>query len=220
MGIGSRLSVDVIASCYDRHLREHATGKLLDLGCGKVPLYESYREWVSTCICVDWSNTAHKNLHLDYECDLTETLPFGDGEFDTVILSDVLEHIPTPEALCHEIARILATNGKLIMNVPFLYCLHEEPYDFFRYTEFALRRFMEVSGLKLISLEPTGGSPEVLADFLAKSFAHVPLMGRALAMFMQWVTLCFVRTRFGRKVSQATGKKFPFGYFLVAAKTA
>ena len=76
-------------------------------------------------------------------------LPFGDSEFDTIILSDVLEHIPVPEHLWKEMARILSRNGKIIMNVPFYYCLHEAPHDCSRYTEFALRRFVEMSGLRL-----------------------------------------------------------------------
>jgi SAM-dependent methyltransferase len=41
---------------------------------------------------------------LDFECDLTKPLPFADGEFDTIILSDVLEHVPQPERLWSEIA--------------------------------------------------------------------------------------------------------------------
>ena len=218
VGIASRLSADLIAGFYDRELPLHARGKLLDLGCGKVPLYAAYKDLASECVCVDWANTAHKNEYLDHECDLTQPLPFADGHFDTIILSDVLEHIPTPEALCHEIARILAPSGKLIMNVPFYYWLHEEPHDYYRYTEYALRRFIDLAGLKLVTLEATGGSPELMADVLAKHLAHVPLVGKPLAALVQWAALRFVRTRLGRKVSRSSSRMFPFGYFLIAEK--
>lgn len=218
VGLASRLGVDLIASCYQRHLPAHVKGRLLDLGCGKVPLHASYRDLAAECVCVDWANTAHKNGHLDHECDLTEALPFASSAFDTIILSDVLEHIPTPEQLCAEIARCLSVNGKLIMNVPFYYWLHEEPHDFYRYTEFALRRFMERAGLELVLIESTGGTSEILADILAKNLVHVPVVGRALASVLQTIALWFVGTRPGSKVTQATKKKFPFGYFLVAVK--
>lgn len=218
VGIASRLSADLIAALYDRELPLHAKGKLLDLGCGKVPLYATYKNVVSECTCVDWANTAHKNQYLDHECDLTQPLPFADGCFDTIILSDVLEHIPTPEGLCREIARILAPRGKLILNVPFYYWLHEEPHDYYRYTQHALRRFIHLAGLELVMLEATGGSPELLADVLAKHLAHVPLVGKLLAAFVQWATLHFIGTRLGRKVSRSTSRMFPFGYFLVAEK--
>lgn len=218
VGLASRLSADVIASCYQRHLPAHAKGRLLDLGCGKVPLYATYKSLVTECVCVDWANTAHKNEYLDQECDLTQALPFADGEFDTIILSDVLEHIPTPEHLCAEMARSLAVNGKLIMNVPFYYWLHEEPHDFYRFTEFALRRFVDLAGMELELLESTGGTPEIVADILAKNLVRVPVVGRMLASVVQSMTLWFVATRLGSKVSVATRKKFPFGYFLVAVK--
>jgi len=220
VGVGSRLMSDLIARGYEHHLPLHARGKLLDLGCGKAPLYATYRDMVTECVCVDWANTEHKNDHLDKECDLTQPLPFADAEFDTIILSDVLEHIPTPEALCREMARTLAPNGKLILNVPFFYWLHEDPHDFYRYTEYALRRFVDISGLKLVSLEAIGGVPEVLTDILAKYWARVPVIGRPVAAFMQWLTLRIVDTRLGRKVSRATARKVPFGYFLVAQKPA
>jgi SAM-dependent methyltransferase len=119
VSLSSRLIVDIVAGFYDRNLKQHARGRLLDLGCGKVPLYATYRELVTDAICVDWGNTEHKNRHLDRELDLTNNLPFRDDEFDTIILSDVLEHIPVPEHLWKEMARILSKNGKIIMNVPF-----------------------------------------------------------------------------------------------------
>ncbi len=218
VGIGSRLIADLIAGFYDSNLSQHAKGKLLDLGCGKVPLYAAYREFVTDNICVDWGNTLHKNECLDYELDLTKTLPFGDSEFDTIILSDVLEHIPVPEQLWKEMVRILSRNGEIIMDVPFYYWLHEQPHDYYRYTEFALRRFVETSGLRLIQLEPIGGAPEVMADIFAKNILRLPKLGHPLALVAQWFTLGFIRTKFGKKVSEATSSSFPLGYFLIAAK--
>jgi SAM-dependent methyltransferase len=218
VAISSRLITDLVAGFYDSNLRQHAKGKLLDLGCGKVPLYAAYKEIVTDNICVDWAKTFHKNEYLDYELDITKTLPFRDGEFDTIILSDVLEHISVPEQLWMDMARILSGSGKIIMNVPFYYWIHEGPHDYYRYTEFSLRRFVEMSGLRLNMLEPIGGAPEVMADIFAKSILRVPILGRSLSLFVQWLTLGFIRTKFGKKVSEATRSHFPFGYFLVAEK--
>ena len=219
VGIASRLSADVIASAYDRSLPEFARGELLDLGCGNVPLYSTYRDLVSSVICVDWANTQHRNEFVDYECDLTSPLPFADSRFDTVILSDVLEHIPTPSLLLEEIERVLAPSGKLIMNVPFFYWLHEEPHDYYRFTSHALRRLAADAHLTILSLEPTGGTPEIVADLLAKHLAFLPFVGKSLAAVVQWATLRFVSTKTGARISHATAKRFPFGYFLVCAKS-
>jgi SAM-dependent methyltransferase len=218
--VASRLIADRTAGFYDAHLKLHAKGRLLDLGCGKVPLYDAYRDYVTDCVCVDWGNSLHKNDYLDFEADLTQTLPFKDGEFDTIVLSDVLEHIPDPDRFCQEMARVLSAHGKLLMNVPYFYWLHEKPYDFYRYTEFALRRFMERSGMEVVELLATGGSPEVLADFLAKNVRRVPVIGAPTAIFSQWAVAAFTGTPIGRKVSVASGQTYPLGYFMVAGKMA
>jgi SAM-dependent methyltransferase len=218
VSISSRLITDLIADQYDRNLRNHAKGRLLDLGCGKVPLYEAYKDYVTENICIDWMGTLHKNEYLDYELDITENLPFRENEFDTIILSDVLEHIPVPEQLWKEMARILSTNGKIILNVPFMYWLHEQPHDYYRYTEFALRRFVDRAGLRLIMLKPVGGAPEVLADIVAKSVMRVPKLGSALAIVVQSFALGFVRTKLGKQISEGTSGYFPIGYFLIAEK--
>ena len=114
--------------------------------------------------------------------------------------------------------RLLSRNGKVMMNIPFYYWLHEQPHDYYRYTEFALRRFVEISGLRLIQLEPIGGAPEVMADIFAKNILRLPRLGWSLALVAQWFMLGFIRTKLGRKMSDATNRSFPFGYFLVAEK--
>jgi SAM-dependent methyltransferase len=218
VAVGSRMIADVIAGYYEENLKLHARGRLLDLGCGKVPLYDAYRGYITESVCIDWANTAHKNDHLDFEADLTKNLSFADGEFDTILLSDVLEHIPEPELLCREMARVLTPKGKLLMNVPFYYWLHERPHDFYRYTEFALKRFMERSGMELLQLKAIGGAPEIVTDVVAKNITRVPVAGNAMAMLGQWATSAFVRTSIGRRISDETAQVFPLGYFLVAMK--
>jgi SAM-dependent methyltransferase len=218
LGAASRLIGDLVAACYDDALKVYARGDLIDLGCGTVPLYEAYRDLVTANTCVDWASSLHKNQFLDLECDLTEGLPFEPESFDTIILSDVLEHVSRPDHLWSEMSRILAPGGHILMNVPFYYWLHEEPHDYYRYTEFALRRFVTNSGLDLVTLKPIGGTPELLADLAAKHLLPLRWVGGPLAGFVQRATLAFVRTGLGRKASRRTSSKFPLGYFLVASK--
>jgi hypothetical protein len=115
-------------------------------------------------------------------------------------------------------ARILLRNDKIIMNVPFLYWLHEQPHDYYRYTEFALRRFVEISGLQLIQLRSIGGAPEILANVLAKNILRLPMLGPRVALFIQWCAWAVIKTSIGKRVSAATSRVFPLGYFLIAEK--
>lgn len=218
VAVSSRLSADIVASYYDTYIRRFACGKLLDLGCGKVPLFDAYKNFVTENICVDWGNSLHGNDHLDLECDLTTTLPFANGEFNTIILSDVLEHIPDPMPLWNEMSRVLTSGGRIIMNVPFFYCLHEQPHDYYRYTEFSLRRFAKASGMNIVQLTAVGGVPEIIADMVAKCIVKLPYVGRSLAVFTQCVTSIFIKTKIGIWASERTRTLFPLGYFLVVEK--
>jgi SAM-dependent methyltransferase len=218
--VSSRLITDLVARGYEEYIARFATGRLLDLGCGKVPLYEAYKGRVASATCVDWANSLHRNQHLDFECDLTQPLPFDDEQFETVILSDVLEHIPEPMNLCREIRRVLVNNGVIIMNVPFLYWLHETPHDYYRYTEFALRRFAELADLSVLEMRVIGGAPEVITDILAKTIVNTPAVGSAIAGALQWLTMSAVSLGPGRKLSTRTSSTFPLGYFMVAKRTA
>jgi SAM-dependent methyltransferase len=218
VAISSRLVCDLIALHLSRGLKEHASGRLLDLGCGNVPLFAFYKDLVSEITCVDWANTVHTNEYLDFECDLTQPLPFPDQRFDTVILSDVLEHIPEPETLLSEIARMLSPSGKVLITVPFFYWLHEEPHDYYRYSEFALKRFIKKSALNLIEITPIGGAPEIVTDIFAKNVVRFPIVGTSLARLSQGLTSGFISTGIGAKVSASTKLNFPLEYFVVAAK--
>jgi SAM-dependent methyltransferase len=208
----------MVAPYYEKVIRAHAQGRLLDMGCGYVPLYETYRDLVSENICIDWDNITHVNPYLDHIVDLANALPFESCSVDTVLLTDVLEHIPEPMNLICEIARILRPGGKLILGVPFLYWLHEVPHDYYRYTEFALRRFCQRNGLRVLELLPYGGLPEVLLDLISKGLNFFP---RKLAVALRpfhGIASLLSKTKLSGKLSERTRSSLPSGYVLCAQK--
>jgi len=218
VALSSRIMADAIAKNYDEYIKLHVKGNLLDLGCGKVPLYESYKQYISDNTCTDWGNSVHKNSYLDLEHDLNTTLPFADGQFDTIILSDVLEHIYQPLLLWREMHRVLKPQGKILMNIPFYYWLHEVPFDYYRYTEHTLRRFAEETNSTVHVLKPVGGVAEIWGDLMGKMLIRVPVVGKGLCIFTQFMTTTFSNSGIGRKLYQKTSSTFPFGYFMVVEK--
>ena len=177
-------------------IKENARGRLLDCGCGHAPYYGVYRDVVDEAIWVDWHNSAHRNPLLDAEIDLNRPLPFADQSFDSVLLTDVLEHVAQSSSLVREIARVLRPGGKLILSVPFYYLVHERPYDYYRYTEFGLRHLCEQAGLRVDVLVPIGGQPDAMIDLISKCVVRGELAARLLLYvagfgakrktFLQW----------------------------------
>lgn len=211
---GSRLVADLQAQMYERLVVRYARGRLLDLGCGKVPLYKVYERLVDGIICVDWTKNTRAAVHLDAIADLNAPLPLQSESFDTILVTDVLEHIYSPAQLWHEISRLLTPSGTLILGVPFLYRIHEAPYDYYRYTEFQLRKSCENSGLDPVYLEPYGGSMETMADLTAK---HLGRLGVVSDLHLE-LSRFAVKSIVGRRIYMLTSQAFPLGYGLVAIK--
>jgi SAM-dependent methyltransferase len=216
--VSSRFIVDVVAGEYERILKNHACGRLLDVGCGNVPLYGIYRYLVADATCVDWPNSIHQLKHLDIVANSNQALPFRTASFDTVLLTDVLEHVAEPATTIREVGRILCPGGKLLMGVPFLYGIHERPHDYYRYTEYALRRFCDLSGLAVIELRPYGGLPAVLVDLTSKGIESLPKLPRVGFRLIHSGLTFMYNSYLIRKLSERTESGFPLGYLLVAEK--
>ncbi|MFN0169842.1 MAG: class I SAM-dependent methyltransferase [Bryobacteraceae bacterium] len=210
---GSRYIAGLQIVAYERVIRQYARGRLLDCGCGRVPYYGIYRDLVTDNVCVDWENSPHSNEFVDESVDLNGTLPFPERSFDTVLLSDVLEHIAEPKRLIGEISRVLRPGGCLLLMVPFLYYIHEQPFDFYRYTEFALRRFCDDSGLEVVELSQYGGWVDVLFDLINKTLIRHEW---SVALYLR-VGAWIQGTRKYRRI-RASSMAFPLGYCLAARK--
>ena len=210
----SRFVADRLASRYHDLLRRHARGRLLDLGAGSVPLFEAYRDVVDAVTCVDWAHSAHNGLHIDVQADLNGPLPLESSAYDTVLMTDVLEHVLRPHTLIDEVSRVLAPSGKLLLAAPFLYWIHEAPHDYARYTEFMLRALCEGAGLTVCSIEPTGGSPEVILDIVGKHLSWSNSLAAVHGRIADWVT----RLPEMDAASRYSARWFPLGFAVVAER--
>jgi ubiquinone/menaquinone biosynthesis C-methylase UbiE len=144
-------------------------GKLLDVGCGKMP-YKEYilkHSKVENYAGLDISTAIEydKEVKPDYTWD-GNTIPFENETYDTVMATEVLEHCPMPAQTLNEMYRVLRKDGYLFLTVPFLWTLHEIPHDEYRYTPFALQRLLKETGFANIEIKATGGWHASLAQML------------------------------------------------------
>lgn len=136
------------------------SGRLLDVGCGSKPYQALFEVDAYVGLDID-SEASRKHGIADHHYD-GNTFPFADASFDTVLCSQVLEHVFNPDEFLSEILRVLKPGGKLLLTVPFVWDEHEQPYDYARYSSFGLRALMEKQGLKIIHHEKIGADASIL----------------------------------------------------------
>ncbi len=142
---------------------QQATGVVLDIGCADQYM-KHYISSEHTYIGLDYYQTSTQwyKTHPDVYAD-AQSLPIADNSIDTVLLLDVLEHLPNPDKALEEIKKALKTGGHLIINVPFLYPLHDEPLDFQRWTQHGLQQLAYRHGFQLRKLDAWGHPLETAA---------------------------------------------------------
>lgn len=138
-------------------LPRYSRGVVVDLGCGDQP----YRQYVRAkkYIGVDRQNG-------DLTADVLHT-PLKNNSADTVLCTQVLEHVQDPQQLFRESYRILKKGGYLILTAPMNWPIHDVSKDYWRFTEFGLVHLAKVAGFKVIDCRPLDGFISVVWQTMA-----------------------------------------------------
>ena len=110
--------------CLDRFIeRYNLTGPFLDVGCGvgDLSLYMARRGWAGKA--TDISDVAISQARISLrpfpQIDVSSESLFDEaGEFKTIFLWDVIEHIENDEAALSKAASLLTPDGYLLIAVP------------------------------------------------------------------------------------------------------
>lgn len=131
------------------------SGKILDIGCGAKPYKDLFLYQESyTGIDIENPGHDHKNEAIDAFYN-GKDIPFENEKFDSILCSEVIEHVFEPLYLLKEANRVLKPNGHLLLTCPFIWNEHEMPYDCARYTIPGITSIMENAGFKIIQSEKT-----------------------------------------------------------------
>jgi len=158
------------------------SGVVLDVGCGHQPyraLLLAYPSAATDYIGLDFEDNLYQPPDIAWD---GKRIPCRDASVDSVLFTEVLEHCPEPELVLREIARVLKPGGFLFLTVPFIWPIHTVPNDYFRYTPFVLRRFLEDAGFQNAVIEATGGRHALLAVTLGLWVRRRPLTSRVHAV--------------------------------------
>jgi 2-polyprenyl-3-methyl-5-hydroxy-6-metoxy-1,4-benzoquinol methylase len=148
-------------------------GRVLDVGCGDKP-YRSLAPGVNDWLGVD----AVAGPQVDIVC-YAERLPFGDGVFDHVILSQVIEHVTDPVAVLSESRRVLKSDGTVFVSAPQAWPVHGAPHDYYRFTAFGLTHVLHAAGFRDVDSRSYGGSLATVVLFVLLAFPLLRLLASA-----------------------------------------
>ena len=158
--MSNALRIILITRIHDRNFRElasqHLRGRLVDIGCGSKPYKSLLAPYISEHVGVDVESTAHGTSEIDIFSDAYK-IPLESGSFDSAVCTAVLEHLEEPEQALRECHRILKPGGVAIYSVPFIWHLHEEPRDFYRYSKYGLEYLFGKVGFEILDIQALSG---------------------------------------------------------------
>ncbi len=137
---------------------KYVSGKVLDVGAGEINRYGRYFKY-DEYIRMDPRHTEKADL-----IGSADNIPLENESIDSVICTQVFEHLENPQNSADEIFRVMKKGGYLVVTVPQMNELHEEPYDFFRYTKFGLESLFKKSGFEVVLIDQRGGYYATMAQ--------------------------------------------------------
>jgi len=182
-------------------------GLVLDIGSGWSPFINLFPKIIS----VDFLNFPSTNL----VCDISKQIPLASSSIDSVIITNLLEHIPSPSNLLSEINRIMKNEAKMYLSVPFLNAVHQPPHDYFRYTNFQLENMMKQSGFEIILFE-CGNDLDTL-DKMITTYFRPYLQNQYLISILYRFQKSIIKL-LEKKLSKNYRTEFTSGYMIKAVK--
>lgn len=157
-----------------------AGAKVIDVSAGAKPYKELWRhtqyythEFSHNSEIIDTfrSETRASQKSHDFGGDVTHTTA-PSGEFDVVILTEVLEHVPEPLEAIREMARLAKPGGSVLVTAPFTSGTHQAPYHY--YGGFGPNWYSyagDKHGLKVVSITSQGDLFRLMAQEVPRALS-------------------------------------------------
>lgn len=144
-------------------------GSLLDVGCGRMPykasILSNSKVTSYTGLDIEGALKYDANVSPDVVWDGKE-IPLEDARYETVLATEVLEHVMEPQVFLREVYRVLKPGGRFFFTTPFIWPYHETPYDHQRWTSFGLTYHLQKAGFSSINVVSVGNWHSSLAQLL------------------------------------------------------
>lgn len=207
----------------DRHLLKkfvasHAkefTGSVVDIGAGE----KRYSHLFNHCDSYKTLDV-HKESNPDIVASI-DKIPLEDSSVDGVLCTQVLGDVWDVHRAIQEMIRILKPGGLLLITESLLNEEHDEPQDYWRFTEFAWKKLLEDKCTIEVLQKRGGFFTQAVQQKIRYLIERHHLYERAILGRFAHIWATFVGNwamMKDRRDTSDAGKKFPLGYCILARK--
>lgn len=181
---------------------------IIDIGSGPGVMHTS----LQGVICIDFMNYENVNIITD----LNKTIPLTSEIADSILLSNFLEHIYSPEQIINECHRLLKKASILCITVPFLMRVHQEPFDFHRYTHIFLTQMLNSKGFEIQEFRC---SPDNSTFYqLSEAYYRFKIANGSFVAKSLWQVQKLIHLVFNKCLQSNHRMDYTTGYMIVAKK--
>lgn len=202
---------------FEELISKYIKGRLIDIGCGEKPYKDMLSPHVQEHVGVDLVDTSNNNSNIEF-IGTAYDIPVADETFDSAVCTAVLEHLEEPALAIKECYRILKPGAVALYSMPFIWHLHAEPRDFFRYSKYGLQHLFETNGFKVLEITPLSGFAVTFIQlhlYLVQGKFNRGII-KALGIYKLYLWLC---TRFGLFINKYDhSQQFTWMYTVAAQK--
>ncbi len=224
----SRVRLHEVNAAFARSIPNDAY--VLDAGAGEAPYRPLFAH--TNYETADFEQVDKKYTPSTYVCDLGD-IPVDDARFDYVVFNQVMEHLPEPRKALAELFRVLKPGGKLLYTAPLCYQEHERPYDFYRYTRYAVKHLFTDAGFAFETHEwlegyfaTVGYHLTCMAQMLPRSPAEMRMGAGKWLLFPLMIMLRLMFKLLGGMFSRLDlmcdydARGYPKNYYAIVVKPA
>lgn len=196
-----------------------STINILDIGGGRAARNHSYDDLFPNRKTFDIDPARQPDVVGD-----AHSLPFSDGSIEAILCTEVLEHLHTPQLAINEMHRVLKPGGQLILTTRFVFPIHDQPIDYFRFTKYGLQELFK--SWDIIEIVPETESFSAIGALIQRlAFQTDVRGGKPVKAILYGLAFLFDHSNWLLKQEYGNIKKdspetniMTTGYYLVAKK--
>jgi SAM-dependent methyltransferase len=155
---------------------------------------------------------------IDYVCDITN-IPVETGQFDVVLCTEVLEHVPDPIGALRELVRVTTPGGRLLLTAPLGSGIHQEPYHFYGgFSPYFYERYLADFGCEIVEIKPLGGLLRHVAQEVHRAGRTLTELQSGMTPAQAHVLMDWLPRMLSQAENNCLIEQFTVGYMVEARK--